>query len=135
MISAGSSSLASLSGSSPPRASRSTQPRGAWEAVGRADDDVGRRVGQDVLELAAAELRVDGDERVPVAIAATAATQVSSVDSAHTATRSAPSNCFGERGGRLAQLAVGQPAVADRDGRLPVQLVPRQQLPAHEAGG
>ena len=35
-----------------------------------------------------------GTSGVPVASAATQATHVSSVDSAHTATRSAPSNCF-----------------------------------------
>ena len=69
-------------------------------------------------------------------MAATAATQVSSVDSAHTATRSRAVELRRERGGGLAQLAVGEAAVADRDGRFPVELVhPPQQLPAHEPGG
>ena len=59
---------------------------------------------------------------MPVTSAATAATHVSSVDSAHTATLSAPSKCFGHRGGGLAQLAVAQPAVADGNRRLPASL-------------
>ena len=42
----------------------------------------------------------------------------------------------GERGGGLAQLAVAELAVADRDGGLAVELVhPGQQLLTHEDGG
>ena len=96
--------------------------RGVGEVVGRADDDVRLRVGQDVLELPAAELRVDRDERHAGGDRGHAATQVSSVDSAHTATRSAPLELRGDCGGGLAQLAVGEAAVADGDGGLAAEL-------------
>jgi hypothetical protein len=89
-----------------------------------------------VLELAAAELRVDRDERH------------AGGDRGHggdarlerrlrphrDALRAVESR--GERRRGLAQLAVGEATIADRDGGLPVELVhPPQQLPAHEHGG
>jgi hypothetical protein len=89
-----------------------------------------------VLELAAAELRVDGDERG-------ARGDRGDRRDAGLERRLRPHRdplraleLRGERGGGLAQLGVGERALADGDGGLAVELVhPPQQLPAHEDGG
>jgi hypothetical protein len=97
----------------------------AWcvgEVAGRADDDIRLGVGQDVLELAAAELRVDRDER-------DAGGERGHRGHARLERRLGPHRdalraveLRGERSGGLAQLAVGEAAVADRDGGLAAEL-------------
>ena len=98
---------------------------------GPPSDDVGRRVGQHVLELAAAELRVDGHER-------RAGDERGDGGDARLERRLRPHRdafgaveVLGHRRGGLAQLAVAQPAVADRDRRLPASL---EDLVQHRAG-
>ena len=68
-----------------------------------------------------------GTSGMPASSAATTATHVSSVASAQTATRSAPSNAAGERRGGRAQLAVAQALAGDGHGRLRLPLVERRQ--------
>jgi hypothetical protein len=76
-----------------------------------------------VLELAAPELRVDRHER-------DARCHRCHDRDARLERRFRPHRhalgaveLGGQRGGGLAQLAVAEPALADRDGRLPIQLV------------
>jgi hypothetical protein len=99
-------------------------PQGRVRAT---DDDVRPAVGQHVLELGGAELRVDRHER-------DAGRQRGHDRHAGLEARVGPhggalgaAQAAGQRGGGLAQLAIAERPVADRDGRLTVQLVDARQ--------
>ena len=69
---------------------RGAQSSAGSDAPGSTDQDVWAAVGEDMLELGAAELGLIGTSGIPAQTAATAATQNSSDGSAQTATRSVP---------------------------------------------
>ena len=68
-----------------------------------------------------------GTSGIPADRPPTTATQVSSVDSAQTAARLDAAQALGDGGSGVAQLAVGELAVAEAQGGLGVQLVDGRQ--------